>query len=174
MKSLTKRNTLSALFAGLALALGGCSKQAEVSSADEGPAAGTAAATVKRIAVIPKGTTHPFWKSVEAGAQHAGADNGFEIIWKGALVESDRAQQIQIIKQFVTQKVDGIVLAPLDAKAPGIISAVKDATAAGIPVVIMDSSLNAVAGQDYITFAATSNKGRTSNETRKATWLHVN
>ena len=57
-------------------------------------------------------------------------ETGFEIIWKGALVESDRAQQIQIIKQFITQKVDGIVLAPLDAKAPGIIRAVKEAAKA--------------------------------------------
>jgi ribose transport system substrate-binding protein len=117
--------------------------------------------------VIPKGTTHPFWKSVEAGALQAGKENKFEIIWKGALVESDRAQQIQIIKQFVTQKVDGIVLAPLDAKAPGIIRAVKDANAAGIPVVIMDSALNATPGKDYVSFAATSNKeaGRRGGET---------
>ncbi|RMD78347.1 MAG: hypothetical protein D6820_10100, partial [Lentisphaerae bacterium] len=50
----------------------------------------------KRIAVIPKGTTHPFWKSVEAGAMQAGKETGYEIIWKGALVESDRSQQVQI------------------------------------------------------------------------------
>jgi ribose transport system substrate-binding protein len=88
----------------------------------------------------------------------AGEDNGFEIIWKGALVESDRAQEIQIIKQFITQKVDGIVLAPLDARAPGIIRAVKEAMDADIPVVIMDSALKAEAGKDFVSFAATSNK----------------
>ena len=112
----------------------------------------------KKIAVIPKGTTHPFWKSVEAGALQAGKDNNFDIVWKGALVESDRGKQIQIIKQFVTQKVDGIVLAPLDSKAPGIIRVVKEAGKAGIPVVIMDSALDVKPGKDYITFAATSNK----------------
>ncbi|MDT8389170.1 MAG: substrate-binding domain-containing protein [Lentisphaeria bacterium] len=149
MKWITKLTLLS-LTAAL---ITGCGKKTE-----EPTSSSVEPAKTKRIAVIPKGTTHPFWKSVEAGAVKAGEDNGFEIIWKGALVETDRAQQIQIIKQFVTQKVDGIVLAPLDAKAPGIIRAVQDATAAGIPVVIMDSSLNAEAGKDYISFAATSNK----------------
>jgi ribose transport system substrate-binding protein len=132
----------------------GCSDQGAKPAAREGAAASGA----KKIAVIPKGTTHPFWKSVEAGAQQAGKEHGVEIIWKGALVESDRSQQIQIIRQFVSQRVDGIVLAPLDSRAPGIINAVKDATAAGIPVVIMDSSLEAEAGTDYVAFAATSNK----------------
>jgi ribose transport system substrate-binding protein len=39
------------------------------------------------IAVVPKGTTHPFWKSVNAGAQKAANDykaQGVEVdlIWK--------------------------------------------------------------------------------------------
>lgn len=139
-----------ALFASVLL-FSGCSDGTK----DQVGANGTAK---KRIAVIPKGTTHPCWKNVEAGAMQAGKDNNFEIIWKGALVESDRAQQIQILKQFITQKVDGIVLAPLDAKAPGIIRAVKEAKDAGIPVVIMDSALNAEAGKDFVSFTATNNR----------------
>lgn len=155
MKKVTIFKLLAASFTVATVFFAGCGK-----GSNETPTSGTKSkpAAKKRIAVIPKGTTHPFWKSVEAGALEAGKENDFEIIWKGAIVESDRAQQIQIIKQFVTQKVDGIVLAPLDAKAPGIIRAVKDANAAGIPVVIMDSALNAEAGKDYISFTATSNK----------------
>src|SRR5262245_42903045 len=65
------------------------------------------------VAVIPKGTTHVFWKSVEAGAKQAGAALGVEIAWKGALKEDDRAQQIQLVQQFIAQKIDGIALAPL-------------------------------------------------------------
>ena len=166
MKEMIKRNML-----GLAtLALGcffiaGCSEQDSNSTTKVTTTSPTA--EQKTIAVIPKGTTHPFWKSVEAGAMKAGEEYNLKIIWKGALVESDRAQQIQIIKQFITQDVDGMVLAPLDAKAPGIINAVKDASKDGIPVVIMDSALNAVAGKDYLSFAATSNKeaGRLAGET---------
>src|SRR5688572_15021732 len=66
------------------------------------------------IAVIPKGTTHVFWKSVEAGARKAADEAGVTIVWKGPLKENDRAQQIQIVEQFVAEGVSGIVLAPLD------------------------------------------------------------
>src|SRR2546421_255321 len=40
-----------------------------------------------RIAVIPKGTTHEHWKSVEAGAKQAGEEDGVEIVWKVQLRE---------------------------------------------------------------------------------------
>ena len=40
-----------------------------------------------RIAVIPKGTTHEFWKSVHAGAAQAAEELGVEIFWKGPLQE---------------------------------------------------------------------------------------
>jgi ribose transport system substrate-binding protein len=106
--------------------------------------------------VIPKGTTHVFWKSVEAGAQQAGLDMAANIIWKGPIKENDRAQQIQVVQQFITQGVDGIVLAPLDLKA--LVAPVRSARDAGIPVVIIDSALDAQVGTDYISFVATDNK----------------
>ncbi len=109
-----------------------------------------------KIAVIPKGTTHVFWKSMEAGARAAGKDLGAEIIWKGALKESDRAQQIAIVEQFVTQGVSAIVLAPLDDTA--LLRPVQAAAAKKIPVVIIDSALKGEAGKDFISFVATNNK----------------
>src|SRR5882724_10462603 len=74
------------------------------------------------IAVIPKGTTHEFWKSVNAGAVKAERElNGqglqVKIIWKGPLREDDRDQQIQTVENFMTRRVNGIVLAPLDSQA---------------------------------------------------------
>ena len=45
----------------------------------------SAEAAKPRIAVVPKGTTHVFWKSVEAGARAAAADLDVEIVWKGPL-----------------------------------------------------------------------------------------
>jgi ribose transport system substrate-binding protein len=110
------------------------------------------------IAVIPKGTTHPFWKSVHAGAMKAAADlkaQGVEVdlIWKGPLREDDREQQIQVVEGFVSQGVSGIVLAPLDSKA--LIRSVEEAKKAGIPTAIIDSGLET----DQITsFAATDNR----------------
>jgi ribose transport system substrate-binding protein len=93
-----------------------------------------------RIAVIPKGTTHEFWKSVHAGAAKAAEEAGnIEIIWKGPLQENDTEGQINVVQEFITKKVDGIVLAPLDSQA--LIGPVKDAQLEGIPTVIFDSGL---------------------------------
>src|ERR1700690_1563622 len=69
------------------------------------------------IAVIPKGTTHEFWKSVHAGAEKAAQEYGnVDVIWKGPLQESDREGQISLVQDFVTSRVDGICLAPLDSQ----------------------------------------------------------
>jgi ABC-type sugar transport system substrate-binding protein len=93
-----------------------------------------------RIAVIPKGTTHEFWKSVHAGAAQAATEAGnVEILWKGPLLENDTEGQINVVQDFITKKVDGIVLAPLDSQA--LVQAVKDAKQQGIPTVIFDSAL---------------------------------
>lgn len=109
------------------------------------------------IAVIPKGTTHEFWKSIHAGAvkaQQELAAKGVpvEVIWKGPLREDDRDQQIQVVENFTTRKVSGIVLAPLDSQA--LVNPVASAVQAGIPVVLMDSGLKS---DKPISFVATDN-----------------
>jgi ribose transport system substrate-binding protein len=73
------------------------------------------------IAVIPKGTTFVYWKGVEAGARQAAKELGIDMVWKGPLLENDRAQQIQIVEQFVSEGKSGIVRAPgrHGAEAPG-------------------------------------------------------
>ncbi|HEY5551156.1 MAG TPA: substrate-binding domain-containing protein [Opitutaceae bacterium] len=109
----------------------------------------------EKIAVIPKGTTHSFWKSVEAGARQAGAEFDVEIIWKGPLKEDDRAQQIGVVQQFVGSGVDAIVLAPLDDTA--LRTPVRSATERGIPVVIFDSALKGEVGKDFLSYVATNN-----------------
>ena len=106
-------------------------------------------------AVLPKGTTHVFWKAVERGAQEAGAELGLEIAWKGPLAEDDRAQQIQLVQQFTAQHVAGIALAPLDHTA--LAAPIKAARAAGIPVVIYDSGLDGTPGSDFLAYIATDN-----------------
>ena len=110
----------------------------------------------ERIAVIPKGTTHSFWKSIEAGARQAGKELGVEIIWKGPLKEDDRAQQIGIVQQFVSSGVSAIVLAPLDEIA--LRGPVKSAMDRHIPVVIIDSGLKGEAGRDFVGFVGTDNQ----------------
>ncbi len=109
----------------------------------------------EKIAVIPKGTTHSFWKSVEKGARDAGKELGVEIVWKGPLKEDDRAQQIAVVQQFATDDADAIVLAPLDDTA--LRNPVRSAMERNKPVVIFDSSLKGEVGKDFISFVATNN-----------------
>lgn len=111
------------------------------------PAAGKSARRLT-IAVIPQGTTYDFWKSIHAGAVKASRDldasgTPVDVIWKGPLREDDREQQVQVVEGFVTQKVDGIVLAPFDRNA--LARPVDEAAAAGIPVVIIDTGVESPA-----------------------------
>jgi ribose transport system substrate-binding protein len=106
-----------------------------------------------RIAVIPKGTTHEFWKSVHAGAVKAAQETGVEAVWKGPLKEDDLKAQIEVVQSFVAQRVSGIVLAPLSDSA--LKNPVRAAVAAKIPVVIFDSSLQ---GDAHTSFVATDNR----------------
>ena len=116
------------------------------------------------IAVIPKGTTHEFWKSVHAGAVKASKELDVDIIWKGPLKEDDLKQQVDVVNTFVAQGVSGIVLAPLNdvaLKAP--VKAAKDAK---IPTVVIDSDLQ---GDEQVSFVATDNvaAGRIAGEYAK-------
>ncbi|MGB2806795.1 MAG: substrate-binding domain-containing protein [Sedimentisphaerales bacterium] len=106
----------------------------------------------RRIAVIPKGITHIFWESVRRGAEKAGAEAGVKIFWNGPEREGNREVQIQIIEDFITQKVSGIVLAPIDNKA--LVPSVEKIYARNIPCVIIDSGIDT---DKYISFIATDN-----------------
>jgi len=110
------------------------------------------------IAVIPKGTTHEFWKSIHAGSNKAASElsaqgTDVEVIWKGPLREDDREQQIQVVEGFAAQGVNGMVLAPLDDRA--LVRPVSDAKRAGVPTVIIDSGLQS---SDFVSFVATDNR----------------
>ncbi|MBV9949902.1 MAG: substrate-binding domain-containing protein [Myxococcales bacterium] len=121
-------------------------------SAGSGTGSGSASAK-KRIAVIPKGTTHEFWKSVHAGAVKAARELDVDVIWKGAIREDDLKGQIDVVQSFVAQGVNGIALAPLSDR--GLVGSVKAAVAAQVPVVVFDSDL---ASDDYVSFVATDNE----------------
>jgi len=104
------------------------------------------------IALIPKGTTHEFWKSVHFGARKAAKELDVDIIWKGPLQENDRQGQINEVETFINRGVTGICLAPLDSKA--LRKYASASMAKKIPVVIFDSGLE---GEDYVSYVATDN-----------------
>ncbi len=132
-----------------ALAIGGCGKRGSSANAPT-PDAGKLS-----IAVIPKGTTHHYWKSMQYGAQKAADELGVNMIWKGPLKEDDRAGQIAIVEQFVSDGVGAILLSPLDDVA--LKRPVDEAMEKKIPVVIVDSPLKGTQGKDFTAFVATNN-----------------
>ena len=87
------------LLVACAVAFAGCGQRETTGGA------GNSSARSLTIAVIPKGTTHEFWKSINAGAFKAERElkeKGVkvEVIWKGPLREDDRDQQIQTVEEF--------------------------------------------------------------------------
>jgi len=138
----------SALVLLLAVALSGCGNSSRRSDASAGK--------TYRIAVVPKGTTHVFWKSVHAGARKAAKELGnTEISWNGPMNEGNRDGQVNVVQNFIASEVDGIVLAPVDRTA--MVGVVRDAHANNIPVVIFDSALDRSADNLIVSYVATDN-----------------
>ena len=150
-----RRRALLASLLGLLAAA--CSRSDAAASGEPGSttAGGPAASGPARlrVAVIPKGTTHEFWKSVHAGAVKAARELDVDVIWKGPLKEDDLKSQIDLVQSFTAQRVAGIALAPLNDKA--LVASASAATAAGLPVVIFDSALS---GGSPVSFVATDNR----------------
>jgi len=128
-----------------------CGVVACSSKTEQAPKADTKAAGAKKqyqIAVIPKGTANPFWKTVHAGAAKASKELGVKITWTGPENEDDRKQQMDVVQNFISTGVDAIVLAPLDDVA--LARSVETAVARKIPVVIIDSDLKSEAQSSFV------------------------
>ena len=148
------KHMLSALVVAGLLALSACQNGGSTAAEGTSASGGTDAPKTERlqIAMIPKGTSHVFWKSVEAGAKKAAGELNVDLTWKGPLKEDDRAEQIKVLEDFVAKGVDGIGLAPLDDQA--LVAPVKDAESKNIPVILFDSGLKY---DDVVSFVATDN-----------------
>lgn len=116
---------------------------------------GSGAGGTKRpvFAVVPKGVSHDFWKSVEAGAQAAAKELEVEVIWRGPEKETDYAGQMNMVEDFINRRVDGIALAPSSGEA--LKPVVEKAKREGIPMTIFDSGINS---ESYISYVSTDNR----------------
>src|ERR1044071_5091496 len=104
------------------------------------------------IAVIPKSQSHIFWQTVHAGAIAAGRELGVEIRWNGPASEIDFTRQINIVDDFINQRVDGIALAPSHGES--LVPIVERAAQERIPVTIFDSGIQT---EKYVTYVSTDN-----------------
>lgn len=108
----------------------------------------------KAIEVIPKGTANVYWQAVHAGAEAAGRQLHYEIVWDGPAQETDYDQQASIVEDAVNRDVNAIVLAPSHRDA--LVPPVRQALAAHIPVSIIDSGID-LPPTDYVSYVATDN-----------------
>lgn len=81
---------------------------------------------------------HPFFDAIGAGAEQTIAEEGYnvEMILQGAQ-NGNVSQQIQIMEDLITQKIDGIGIGPCDSQA--LTPYIDQAVDAGIPVLCFDT-----------------------------------
>jgi ribose transport system substrate-binding protein len=103
--------------------------------------AGSLAAEKPVVGLVMKSLANEFFKTMEEGARKFAAEDGtFTLIPVGMNSETDIDTQISAMENFITQKVDLIVLAPADSV--GLVPSVKKAVDAGITVVNFDVTLD--------------------------------
>jgi ribose transport system substrate-binding protein len=118
------------LFAGLALLLAAGSVFAN--GGQQGSGSGK-----KTFALVPPAMISPYYASVIKGAREAIAELGYELKILAPESESNYQAQVQIVEDFITQKVDGIILCAINSDA--IVTAVRKANDAKIPVVMFNT-----------------------------------
>lgn len=142
-----KRSTISKTFRGLAAA-------AVIAAFSAVGFASDAIAADKTLAWIPKSTDSSFWLAIKRGAEKAGAELGYEVLYVGVQDQTNIAGQINLVNDMVTRRIDGILIAATDAKA--LSAPVTKAIEAGVPVLTVDSGIDPDTSLAYI---ATDNIG---------------
>jgi ribose transport system substrate-binding protein len=120
----------------------------------------------RRIAVIPKGTSHVFWQAIHAGATAAGKEFHEEILWDGPPNETDYSRQLEIVDSMLNRHVDGMVVAAADRTT--LNASLDRAARENIPVVIFDSGVDS---SNYVAFVATNNYAAGQMAARKLAQL---
>lgn len=88
-----------------------------------------------RIGLTLPDITLPFFVILNKAAEEKAAELDIELV-SAHLTAYSAAEQISIVEDFVRQKADAIVIAPVDSQS--IVPAVEKANQAGIPVVAVD------------------------------------
>jgi len=92
----------------------------------------------KVIAVVPKGTSHIFWQTVQAGSIAAGRELDVDIVWNGPSQETEYSRQIQNCRFHDRPPVDGLAVAANDRTA--LAAPIDRAARAGILATVFDSA----------------------------------
>ena len=119
------KNAVLAVFMVGAVLAAGCNKPASTSSSSSGS---------KTIGVSIQNREAQFYQDMETGMQSEAAKYGYTL--KVVDASRDNAKQQSQVEDFISQRVDAIVLTPYDSQAIG--SAIVEANNAKIPVFTAD------------------------------------
>jgi ribose transport system substrate-binding protein len=93
------------------------------------------------LAVVPKAVGFDFWDSVRKGAQCAASKmTDVTVQWNGVTTETDVTGQVNLLQNFLTRQVDGLVYAATDAKV--LAQVTQDTLSQNVPVINIDSGTN--------------------------------
>ena len=136
-----RRRQILAVLLAAALALlaaAACGAQVRESGGgggSQGGGGGKGANAPVRLAVVPRAIGFSFWEQVRLGAECATkkAPGDVSMQWDGTTSEADVNGQVNILQNFITQGVDGLVYSSIDEKVDAKVT--KQAIQQGITVV---------------------------------------
>lgn len=126
--------SLAAALLALVLAVAGCERTPGSDPTESAPAAGSSSGAAKTIGVTLLTLSHDFFKDLEGGMRAAADEFGYRLVIQAA--EFDPAVQTRQLEDFVTRRVDAIVVCPCDSDA--VATSLKRVEQAGIPVFTAD------------------------------------
>ncbi|SDA22113.1 ABC-type sugar transport system, substrate-binding protein, contains N-terminal xre family HTH domain [Ruminococcus sp. YE71] len=124
--SILKRMLAVSLALTTATSFGGCGKKEEAENNG-------------KIAVICKAQGVSFWDYVKMGAEDAGEEIGYDIIYNCAAQESSIDEQIGFINQAISEGVKAIIVAPNSTTE--LNTALKKASGQGIKIITINSDV---------------------------------
>ena len=151
----------------IAMVSSGCTKKNETAPSTSGGAsasesAGASGAKVK-VAFVPKLQGSPYFEAMDTGAKQAANDFGdIEWLYQGP-TSADAAAQAQIVRSYIQQKVDALVIAPNDPDSMAPL--MKQAQDAGIKVLTADTDAPNSVREAFVNQATAEGIGNTTAET---------
>jgi rhamnose transport system substrate-binding protein len=138
MRPTQKLTALVALGAAAAITLAGCTKKNEGGAAAPSAGAGAStSATTYKVAFVPKLQGVPYFEAMNAGGKKAAAALGnVEWLYQGP-TQADAAAQADIVRSYIQQKVNALIVAPNDPDSMAPL--LQQAQAAGIHVATADT-----------------------------------
>src|SRR4051794_561808 len=126
-------------------------------SASSGGGSGSSGGKTYTVAFVPKLQGIPYFEAMNTGGQAACKELGCKWLYQGP-VEADPAAQADIVRSYIQQKVDALIVAPNDPDSMAPL--LKQAADAGIKVATSDTDAPNSVRQVFVNQASTEGIGQ--------------